>query len=408
VDLQLDYLVGGLRISLGAETTTPGPASHIRSFTDALRSAGVSTLQYLSSEQPGLSRLATVREGSGASSKTVILPIADVIRIAAYCANRHRVAKWSRASTANIVYERAAVMSDLASCHSRVRRKDALRVVESNGIFSRETAQDRGALRLEAVARKVEVQVYRSADLVVAVSERLADEICEFAGVDRQKIFVLPNGVPTVLCEMPIDNYPSERIIGFAGALVEWQSLDKLLEAFAQVSEQLRTASDQRSWVVEIVGDGPEQANLANMTRSLRIVDRVRFVPRMPQGQLYNRMCQWEVGFAAHVATSSRSMYHSPLKLYEYAALGLKIVCTDSADAADLRRSYASINICSADTRDVARALVKAAEASNSRFERSERRTRVVENHSWTRRVRDLCDRLESELLARSICERGR
>lgn len=64
--------------------------------------------------------------------------------------------------------------------------------------------------------------------------------------------------------------------IGYAGRLVEEKGVDLLLEALAGLCGD---------WQADLVGSGPEQARLTELTHQLNLADRVRFLPWMPSNQ---------------------------------------------------------------------------------------------------------------------------
>lgn len=224
-------------------------------------------------------------------------------------------------------------MQSLSSFHPGKRR--SFRIVESNGIMSRETSRDRKALVLERLASALERHAYKRADMVVAVSSALADEVARFAGVDRRKVIVIPNavplGLPAALEKADTDDATAGAVLGFAGSVVEWQQLDVLLEAHSECGLDAPR--------IEIIGDGPELPKLKKLVSEAGSSAKVKFLGRLPQSEVYAVMSRWTIGFAGHKSTSSDHMYHSPLKLYEYAGMGLGVICTQSEDAIALRSS---------------------------------------------------------------------
>lgn len=392
---ELDYLIGGLRISLSPASTTPGPRSHVLGVLDGLHGHGVRTRLFLASAQPLLGRFAGMPEGSGAGGR-VQRVVSDVVRVLACLWSMLRVRLWSRGSTADVVYERAAVLQCLGIAHTR--RSSALYVVESNGIFSRETAQDRQALASTRLAAALERLVYRQADLLVVVSGQLQQEVCAFAGVPDSKVLVVPNAVPDAAFTMPRPLRPATATVGFAGSLVPWQRVDLLLRAVAQVPEVR----------VEVIGDGPQLEGLRKMATELGLNGRAEFLGRLEHDVALQRMAGWTAGYAGHVASSSASMYHSPLKVYEYAGLGLDLVSTRTSDSEQLARDGVRVHYIEGDEASVASAVQgHAGDPRPDDEEIADVRRRLRERHSWSARVRPLLDRLALERQASQRPARG-
>jgi len=388
----VDYLVGGFRISIGPESTTPGPRTHIVAFVEALRQSGTRVRTVLASDLPFLSRFARVQQSDYVGAAGWKIHAADVVRVgAAIWSGMCVFALSATAPAPSVIYERVAVLQSLSSFHRFKRR--AVRIVEANGVLSRETAQDRKVLRAERLATALERHVLRRADLVVAVSTALKTELVQHAGIAPSKVLVVPNGVSDAFFDAVRVERSSDRVtIGFVGSVVAWQHLDEFLEA---VQDVRRARTDGRRIAVEIVGEGGDLARLERMVTDRGWTGSVTFLGRLPHEDALQRMRSWDLGFAGHRRSSSASMYHSPLKLYEYAALGLIVVCTPSADATALAASGASLHTF--EERSGLEGALRSALADLDRStaeEMAERRERVRQSHSW---------RARTELLMRTV-----
>lgn len=388
---RIDYLVGGLRISIGPDSATPGPRSHIANFVGALREEGSTVDVLLASQFPGLQRFATIREGAAGKKSRAAILVSDLVRLGAAVWTGINVWIRSRNNGASIVYERAAVMQSMTSWHRK--KSSAVRVVESNGLMSIETAADRGALVLTPVARAIERHVYRRADVVVAVSENLKNALIDFAALDPRRVLVVPNAMPAAAISTPLSASPV-KTIGFAGAIVPWQQLDLLLAALSGLTDL--------DWRLEVVGDGPMLPGLIEQAERLAIADRVEWHGRLDQASTYSRMASWDVGYSGHKATHAAEMYHSPLKLYEYASFALECVCTASADAAALKSSGLSAHFFD-DAVSLADALRSALRSSTTIDSRQTLRAELATDHDWNARARRVLDVCSSVAEQRSV-----
>lgn len=381
----VSYLVGGLRISLGDDSTTPGPRTHILGFTHALRRLEVRVDLHVASSFPGMRRFTRVKQADyrGMSRRRVLL--VDLARLGCglWCGVHTFLRGLRNSRGADVIYERTAVFQSMSSFHPAKRR--AIRVVEANGVLSRETAHDRKVLVLERLAAAIERRVLRRADLIVAVSDALKSELAAFANVDPDRILVLPNAADRAAVTLPVEHHSDEIVVGFVGSVVAWHRLDKLLQGISRVREQIHPTKIR----VEIVGDGPVLGELRELSEELGLAEDVTFLGRVPHARALERMKSWSIGFAGHEKSSSHVMYHSPLKLYEYAALGLHILCSQSADAASLQDSGAAIFTYDADDDEALMHQLREAvhAASNDRApERRLRRERMRREHTWEAR----------------------
>lgn len=386
--------MGGFRISIGASSNTPGPRSHIEGFTTGLKQLGYPTRTLLASDFPGMARFAEIREGSYKDSSPAKVWVADFVRVAASFWSGLNVLKSSTThKQPDIIYERLAVFQTLTSFHKH--KNSAFRVVEANGILSRETAQDRQALKIEWYARWLEKRVLRRADLVVAVSENLRSELVSFANLDPSKILVIPNGIDTSICRIPRTESP-RRTVGFVGAVVEWQHLDRLIKTISEINRAASTPDEEID--LEIIGEGPELESLQLLASSLRVDNHVKFHGRLSHTEAISSMTGWDVGFAGHEKSSSSSMYHSPLKVYEYAALGVSVLCTQSADASMLQASGSKVHFIGEGGTTLEEALIEALavrQKMNSEVI-SEMRASVERHHGWEQRVGMFMDRVRA------------
>ncbi|WP_431778162.1 glycosyltransferase [Microbacterium aurantiacum] len=290
--------------------------------------------------------------------------------------------EWPTRKETTVLYERMAVLQSLSSFHPAKSR--AYRIVESQSLLAIETAQDRQAIVLIKLASWLERRSFRRADLIVAVSPGVKEGIVDFAGVNPAKVLVLPNATTSALATRLAE--PGEVVrVGFVGAVVPWHRLERLIDAIASLEDH--------SVELEIVGDGPAIEDLRAHATLRGVAHRVRFAGRLPHSDALDRVATWSVGYAGHEKTWANSMYHSPLKLYEYAALGLQIVCTTAPDAQMLKRDGVAVHDFDPD--DPAKleaALLRGIEAArkDTDAEREQRRSIVAARHTWESRVLEL------------------
>jgi glycosyltransferase involved in cell wall biosynthesis len=93
-------------------------------------------------------------------------------------------------------------------------------------------------------------------------------------------------------------------------------------------------------------------------------------------------------------------MYHSPLKIYEYMAMGKPIVASAFADARTaIRDGETGFLFEGGDKGDLKRALARAYSSRGELAEMGhEARRDAVDLHSWAARVRDLIPKVEQRI----------
>ena len=193
-----------------------------------------------------------------------------------------------------------------------------------------------GRLSLTALARWSERYVWRRADMVLPVSDVLADHV-RAAGVPESRIAVIPNGVrPEVYAAAR--QGPDRRsalgltdgrvVFGFVGFIRPWHGLERVLEAFAGLDVPAHLL---------VVGDGPARPALEQRAAELGLSDRVTVTGAVPHAEVPGYLRAFDVALQPDVTA-----YASPLKLVEYMAAGLAIVAPDRPNIREIVRDGTS------------------------------------------------------------------
>lgn len=128
----------------------------------------------------------------------------------------------------------------------------------------------------------VERIAVRLPDKIISVSESTTDALSKKLR-RRHGIVTIPNGIDLGLIEKAQAADESSDII-FAGRLLPYKNVDKLIEAMAEAKESFPDIT------LAIVGDGPEKERLENLARELGLSDSVRFLGFIEEDELFSRM----------------------------------------------------------------------------------------------------------------------
>jgi glycosyltransferase involved in cell wall biosynthesis len=224
----------------------------------------------------------------------------------------------------DVIYERYNLYFP-SGVWARRRHRLPLLLEVNAPLFEERSRFDGIALR--RLARWSERYTWRGADLVLPVTSVLAERIVA-AGVSRERIRVIPNGINAENFARLPSREDAKRalglegrfVIGFVGFMREWHGLDRVLDFIAQTpfTPPLHAL---------FVGDGPARAGLEARARELGIDQRVTFTGVMARERIPGTLAAFDVALQPAVVD-----YASPLKLFEYLALGLPIIAPDSAN----------------------------------------------------------------------------
>ncbi|GAC1406673.1 MAG: glycosyltransferase family 4 protein [Burkholderiaceae bacterium] len=200
------------------------------------------------------------------------------------------------------------------------RRFSLPMLLEVNAPLFEERARYDG-LSLKRIARWTEQYTWCNADRVLPVTQVLANMVVA-NGVDRHRIVVIPNGINV----SRFDDAPGTEqakqalglgpglVLGFTGFVRDWHGLDKVISMIAHDAPN----ADR---TLLIVGDGPARAALEQQAKTLGISARVRFTGIVGRDEVARYIAAFDIALQPAVVA-----YASPLKLFEYLALGKAII----------------------------------------------------------------------------------
>jgi teichuronic acid biosynthesis glycosyltransferase TuaC len=129
---------------------------------------------------------------------------------------------------------------------------------------------------------RVSRMVYRSAQTVVCVSEKVREHV--LAGAKgRVGAVVVYNGVDTELFSPANESEDAQTILS-VGTLIPSKGHELLLRAFAEVHSEFPRVS------LKIIGEGAERQRLGQMSSELNIANKVAFVGRQKRSAIADAM----------------------------------------------------------------------------------------------------------------------
>lgn len=185
-------------------------------------------------------------------------------------------------------------------------------------------AQERGefgGLGMPWLAKWVEGVVWRNANFVLPVTRVLAEHVVAY-GVPESRIAVIPNGINTEhFARAPSPSIAKEAlecsddlVLGFTGFVRDWHGVDRVVRWMATNDAPPNTR-------LLIVGDGPARHTLENLAKDLSVGERIQFTGILPRSRVPEYVAAFDIALQPAVVP-----YASPLKLFEYLALGKAIL----------------------------------------------------------------------------------
>lgn len=302
-------------------------------FSEALAASG-HTVDLVTPAPSGQNTFASIL-GRPASSNLRAYPQAD---------HRHR---WYFPFSSNRLYHRQAI------AWLKTHRVDAIYLrnlklaeailksgiktpvfFETHELFAQSFREHCGKLnfrnkrKLAALATREDF-VYRRAAGVIAITRALKDDIESHYGIDTPML-VAPDGVDLELAsrastETAASGAPTTVL--YLGSLHRWKGVETLISATAELAEIAPGAPCAEVW---IAGGSPERiAELRNQAAISAPGIQIKFMGNIPPGERFKLIAKAEICVLPLNNTSIGSRYTSPLKLFEYMAMGKAIVASD-------------------------------------------------------------------------------
>ena len=207
-------------------------------------------------------------------------------------------------------------------------RYNITHIMEMNSPYIEETNNlGKGDSYLKKYARRVEKEQLMNTNLPLVVVGPLRDHFQQQYAVDKDKFLVTHNAFKNDKIRLDYQNQQTiikkyaledKTVIGFVGSIFEWHGLDKLIKAFDEL--------DQPDTKLLIVGYGEYMANLIRLTKSLGREEEVIFTGRVPKNEVFDYIEIMDICTAPAAA-----WYQSPVKIFEYGAMGKPILGPDTA-----------------------------------------------------------------------------
>ncbi len=185
-------------------------------------------------------------------------------------------------------------------------------------------------IAIHSLARWTERYVWKNADIILPVTKVLSDRILK-ENISNEKIHIIPNGIDRKKFSQIPDTDSAKKklnmdgvlVLGFTGFMRDWHGLDKVVE--------LLTINDSIKKHLLFVGDGPARKSIEDKAKKLGVSDMLTITGIVERENIIDYVSAFDVALQPDVVS-----YASPLKLFEYMALGRAIIAPDTENICEV------------------------------------------------------------------------
>ena len=297
-----------------------GQSVHIDELVNALEHQGANV------RMVGPRRVDAMSQSRG--KEILPKPVYELLELAYSGVELVKLAKAIRKKRPDAIYERANVFTLSGIWAARLFSLPL--ILEVNAPLAEERAKF-GGLALPRIARWSEELVWRTADYVLPVTRVLGD-LVESAGASPSRILVTCNGIDarkffgprTPDRSLLPTSFQAGPILGFVGYVRSWHGLPQIVRLLAH--DSLLSKAN-----LLVVGDGPGVAQIVQQAQELGVSGRVCVTGIVGRDMLAHYITLFDIALQPEVTP-----YASPLKLFEYMALGRAIVAPNAANIREI------------------------------------------------------------------------
>lgn len=290
----------------------------------------------------------------------------------------------------DMVYERGNYMQ--ASGVRAAKKEKVMHVMEMNSPYVEEKVELQGASKLLDEASKREWEQLDKSAHVVVVSSALRDYFMDRYGIFRGKFMVVPNAIdPAKLTADPEavkaiqSRYKLEgkTVLGWVGSIQPWHGLERMIQQFNTL------AKAQPHVALLIVGSGETIEAVKAMAVASPAADRIHFTGYLPHAEVFAHIAAMDICLLPNT-----KWYCSPIKIFEYGAMGKAIVATDHPAVLDVMLpDHDGLVVPSRDEAALQAALQRLVADPELRQSLAEHfQNKVLAQHTWEANARRVID----------------
>lgn len=392
--MKICYLCPDLGISVDGQK---GASSHIRGFVNALKQQGCEL--FIVTPCP-------VKEGT-IDVPIIVIPKPQFIEGLANAADnrtfralRHifynsaiesQLKEIIPKEKPDFIYERYSPFSAAEGIFAR--QNNIPHILEVNAPLAEQGKRYRKQA-LQQASELLEQEAFKQTNLLITLTRELKTWLIE-NGAPPEKVKVRPSGVDEKMFAIEGASYKerfaNKIVLGFVGSLKQWHDIELLATIFR------RLASDPKYHLL-VVGDGPMLNTIQNLSKELP--GRVTITGAIEQEEVPKYIRSMDIALAPY--PDMDVFYFSPLKVYEYMAMGKAVIATSIGQLNTLIQH--NVNGCLVPVQDVNAWIheiqtLAACDPLRKRLGETAAKN-IHENHTWTKRAQQFISIVEDTFYA--------
>jgi glycosyltransferase involved in cell wall biosynthesis len=291
----------------------------------------------------------------------------------------------------DIVYERSAWMSNgSVDVLSDFNMKH---VVEINAPFEEEVKSFENTHSLIAFVGKNKLRhLLQSASLILPITSSLKTYLVDGYRLNADTCVVVPNAIEQHeihIIVSRIDEIKSEfklseaKVIGFVGSIFPYHGVERLIRGVSKL--------ERTDITILIVGDGYLLPELKKLANELGISSRVHFTGSVPKEEIYNYISAMDI-----LTLPNTEWYCSPVKLFEYAALGKTILAVNEAGVSDVMSNEEGVLFENNDNAFQDALITAITDVDTLKLKARNFQQKVLEKHTWRANAQNVLQHLNS------------
>jgi glycosyltransferase involved in cell wall biosynthesis len=267
-------------------------------------------------------------------------------------------------------------------------------IIEINAPFEEEVkAFEKASSFIGVVGKKKLKSLLQSADLVLPVTSSLQTYLIEHYELSPSKCAVVPNAIEkneiqineSRVAEINKKYSLSEvTVLGFVGSIFPYHGVDRLIRGVSKLK--------YADVAILIVGDGyliPELKKLAN---DLGISSRVHFAGSVPKEDIYNYFSAMDI-----LTLPNTEWYCSPVKLFEYGALGKTILAVNEIGVSDVMSIEEGVLFENNDVAFQEALLASLKDVEEHQKKALKFQQKILQKHTWRANAHKVIQQINSE-----------